>query len=72
MTLEIIDALYIVLIMFTSIIWTLLIIALLRVLKVLKMATEIVDAYNKVKEVFAAYKQIPEIVKETAKEYFKK
>jgi hypothetical protein len=36
------------------------------------MATEIVDAYNKVKEVFAAYKQIPEIVKETAKEYFKK
>ena len=72
MTLEIVDMLYIVLIVFTSIIWTLLTIALLKLIKVLNMATEIVDFYNKIKEMLSAYKKIPDIFKEKVSDIIKK
>lgn len=62
------DLLYIVLIIFTTIIGTLVIITLLRIIKILWPLTEIADFYNKIKQVLAAYKQIPEIIKEKVKE----
>ena len=71
MTLTIIELLYIVLIMFTSIIWTLLIIVLMRVLKILWPVTEIIDMYNKIKNIFKAYANIPDILKEKAKDIMK-
>ena len=72
MTLEILDILYITLIIFTSIIWTLLTLVLLRVMKALWMVMEIVDFYNKIKEIIWAYKQIPDVIKEKAKEFMGK
>ncbi len=59
MTLTILEILYIVLIMFSSIIWTLLIVVLIRVLRILWPITELVDFYNKIKQIFAAYASIP-------------
>ena len=72
MTLQIIDMLYISLIIFTSIIWTLLTIVLLRLIKVLNMATEIVDFYNKIKQILSAYKNIPSIFKEKVQDIIRK
>ena len=72
MAIELIDMLYITLIIFTSIIWTLLIIILLKLMKVLNMATEIVGVYNKVKKIILAYKHIPDILKEKASSIIKK
>lgn len=72
MQLEIIDMLHIVLIMFTSIIWTMLILILMRVMKALNMVTEIVDFYNKMKKIFSAYKEIPQIIKEKVSDIIKK
>ncbi len=72
MTLTILEMLYIVLIIFSTIIWTLLIITLLRVIKILWPMTEIADFYHKMKKIFSAYSQIPEIVVESVKEKFGK
>ncbi len=72
MELQIIDILHLLLIIFTSIIGTLLVLVLLRVMKVLWMATEIVAFYEKIKQILSAYKQIPDLMKEKAKEYIKK
>ena len=72
MELQIIDMLYITLIIFTSIIWTLLTIVLLRLIKVLNMATEIVDFYNKIKQILSAYKNIPSIFKEKVQDIIRK
>jgi uncharacterized membrane protein len=70
--LTILEILYIVLIMFTSIVGTLLIIALLRVIKILWPITEIADFYNKIKQILSAYKQIPELFKEKVQEVLAK
>ena len=72
MELQVLDILYITLIVFTTIIGTLLTIVLLRLLKVLWMATEIVDYYNKIKQIFSAYQKIPEMVKQKVKEFISK
>jgi len=64
MELTILQILYIVLIIFTSIIWTLLIVVLMRVLKVLWVAVEIVEFYNKIKQILSVYAHIPEMIKE--------
>lgn len=64
MELTILEALYIVLIVFTSVIWTLLVIILIRVLKILWPIVEIADFYNKVKSIFTVYSQIPTKIKE--------
>ncbi|PZM86711.1 hypothetical protein DLH72_00270 [Candidatus Gracilibacteria bacterium] len=64
MELTILEALYIVLIVFTSVIGTLLVIILIRVLKILGPIVEIADFYNKVKSIFAVYSQIPTKIKE--------
>ena len=72
MEIQVIDMLYITLTVFTAIIGTLLTIVLIRVLKVLWMATEIVDYYNKIKQIFSAYQKIPDMVKEKIKEFTSK
>ena len=72
MALEVLDILYITLIIFTTIIGTLLTLVLIRVMKALWMVMEIVDFYNKVKEIISAYKQIPDILKDKAKEFLTK
>jgi hypothetical protein len=58
------DILYITLAFFVTIIWTLLTIVLIRVIKILGPVMEIVGFYNKIKQIFAAYSQIPDMVKE--------
>lgn len=72
MTLTIIEILYIILIMFSSIIWTLLILVLMRILKILWPITEIVNFYNKIKQIFSAYSAIPDKIKDAIKEKIKK
>lgn len=63
MVLTTLEILHIVLIIFSSIIGTLLIIVLLRVLKILWPVMEVVDLYNKVKQILKAYSSIPDMVK---------
>lgn len=70
MVLTILDILYIVLIIFSSIIWTLLILILVRVYKILWPVLEIADYYNRVKSFLSMYSQIPTIIKESIKEKF--
>ena len=71
MTLTILEILYIVLIMFTSIIWTLLALVLTKVLRILGPITEVVEMYNKIKHFFKAYANIPETIKEKVSEIIK-
>lgn len=71
MTLTTLEILYIVLIMFSSIIWTLLILILLRVMRILWPVMEVVDVYNKIKNILKAYSSIPEIIKEKVSETLK-
>ena len=56
------EILYIVLIIFTTVIWTLLSIVLYKAIKILNALEEIVDLYNKVKQIMDIYSQIPEIL----------
>jgi hypothetical protein len=68
MELTILEILYIVLIIFSSIIWTLLIITLIRVVKILWPVVEIAEFYNKIKAIFKSYWNIPDIIKDKVKE----
>ena len=63
-TLTTLDLLYIVLSIFTAIVWTLLSIVLYRVIKILWPVLEILEYYEKVKSYLSSYKAIPWIVKE--------
>ena len=64
LTLTTLDILYIVLSLFTAIIWTLLTIVLFRVIKILWPVMEMLDYYNQFKSYLSSYKAIPWIVKE--------
>lgn len=55
MTLTVLDALFIVLIVFTSVIWTLIILILMRIFKILWPFTDLVDYYEKIKKMTIAY-----------------
>lgn len=66
------DLLYIVLIFFTTIIWTLLTIVLLRLLKILNVAVEIANIYIKIKQIVSVYSHIPTLVKEKVMGIIKK
>lgn len=70
MTLTILDILYIVLIIFSSIIWTLLILILIKVLKILGPIVEMAEYYEKVKGFLSMYSQVPGILKEVVSEKF--
>ena len=63
-TLTTLDILYIVLSLFTVIVWTLLTIILFKVIKILNPVLEIVDYYNQFKSYLASYKVIPAVIKE--------
>lgn len=63
-TLTTLDILYIVLSIFTAIVWTLLAIVLFRVIKILWPVMEMVGYYNQVKEYLAMYAKIPGMIKE--------
>lgn len=68
MVLTTLDILYIVLAIFSSIIWTLLIFILIRVFKILWPLVEMADYYKKVRWILSVYSQIPFIIKEEIKE----
>ncbi len=68
MELTILEILYIVLIIFTSIIWTLLTLVLIRVLKALWVVMEMVAVYNKIKQILSLYSHVPEMIKEKVSE----
>ena len=72
MTLTILDILYLVLIVFSTIIWTLLIIVLIRIYKILWPMVEILEIYNKIKSIFQAYANIPETIKNKVSETLNK
>lgn len=63
-TLTTLDLLYIVLSLFTVIVWTLLTIILFKVIKILNPILEILDYYNQFKSYMSSYKAIPWIIKE--------
>ncbi|MDD3646366.1 MAG: hypothetical protein PHH06_03065 [Candidatus Gracilibacteria bacterium] len=58
------DLLFVVLTVFITIIGVLLVIALLRLIKILGVVQEITDYYYTVKKYVAMYSQIPELVKD--------
>lgn len=62
MELTVLEVLYIVLIIFISIIWTLLSIALYKLIKILNVAVEVTWYYYKVKQMLDVYSQIPAIL----------
>lgn len=62
MDLNIIEVLYITLILFTSVIGTLLSIVLYKLIKVLNVLMEIVEVYNRVRQIVMLYSQIPDII----------
>ncbi len=62
MEISILEVLYIVLILFTTIIWTLLSIVLYKLIKVLNVFMEIVEIYNKFRQIFLLYSQIPDLI----------
>lgn len=72
MTITILEALYIVLIVFISVIWTLLTISLLKVIRILTVVDEITWYYTKVKKIIEWYGNIPNNVKEAVKAKLKK
>ena len=72
MTITILEALYIVLIVFTSIIGTLLVIALTKVIRILSVVDEITSYYTKIKNILKSYESIPNTVKEAIKSKFKR
>lgn len=72
MELSILDFLYLVLIFFGAIIWTLLIVVLIKVIKILWPLEEMVEVYNKIKRIFSFYAQIPENIKQSVMDFFKK
>jgi len=71
MELTILEILYLVLIVFSSIIWTLLIVVIIRVIKILWPVMEMVEFYNKIKQIFSAYASIPEQIKDSVMDIFK-
>jgi Flp pilus assembly pilin Flp len=72
MTITILEALYIVLIVFTSVIGTLLVIALIKVIRILTVVDEITSYYTKIKNILKSYESIPNTVKEAIKSKFKR
>lgn len=68
MELTVLEILYIVLIVFLSVVWTLIVLILIRVYKILWPILEMADYYKRVKWFFGVYSQIPFIVKDVIKD----
>jgi len=67
MLLSTLDILYIVLSIFTSIVWTLLIVALYRLIKILWVVNELMTYVQKVNNMLSMWEQIPNIILEKIK-----
>ncbi len=65
---NIIDLFYGVLLVFTSIIGTLLVLILMRVMKILWPLVELANTYERIKKMFQAYSSIPDMVKQKISE----
>jgi len=63
-SLTILELLYLVLTMFIVVIGTLLTVVLLRLLKILKVGTELADMYFSLKEMLANLALLPDMLKE--------
>ncbi|MDD5769613.1 MAG: hypothetical protein PHE25_01490 [Candidatus Gracilibacteria bacterium] len=61
MDLSILDVLYLVLILFTTVIGSLLSVVLYKLLGILNALTEIIEIYNNIKRIFLLYSHLPEI-----------
>lgn len=70
MEFTILEIWYIILIVFTVFLWTLLSIILVKVIKILDVAEEITWYYTKIKKAVSVYNHVPEIVKEKLKSFF--
>lgn len=68
MLLSTLDILYIVLSIFTSIVWTLLIVALFRLIKILWVVNELMTYVQKVNNMLSMWEQIPNIILEKIKQ----
>lgn len=68
MLLSTLDILYIVLSIFTSIVWTLLIVALYRLIKILWVVNELMTYVQKVNNMLSMWEQIPNIILEKIKQ----
>lgn len=69
MLLSLLDVLYIVLILFTCIIGTLLTIILIKVIRMMEVIDEMLYYYGRVKKVLWVYAQVPNMVKEKIKSF---
>lgn len=72
MTLSILELLYIVLIVFTIIIWTLLAIILFKLIKFMEVLDDIKNKYEKTSNLISAYAAIPMNLMDTIVSKFKK
>ena len=68
MILSTLDILFLVLTFFSTIIGTLLILVLMRVFSILGVVQEITGYYTKLKKMLMTYAQIPESIKQAAKD----
>ncbi len=62
------DFLYIVLSIFVIVIWTLSVIFLYKAIKILNVLIELVEIYERFREIFDLYKMMPSYVLKTLKE----
>lgn len=69
-SITILELLYLVLTLFVVVIGTLLTIVLLRVMKILKVGTEIADIYFKCKEILGNLSLLPELLREKLQQSF--
>lgn len=62
MGLTILEILYIVLIFFTTIVWTLLRVVLYKLIRILNTLEEIFAVYDNIKSILVLYKKIPDMI----------
>lgn len=62
MELTILEILYIVLIFFTTIVWTLLRVVLYKLIRILNTLEEIFAVYDNIKSILVLYKNIPNMI----------
>lgn len=62
MDMSLLEILYLVLIIFTSVVWILLSILLYKLLKIVNVLTEMVEVYTNIKNVIMVYSNLPQLI----------
>lgn len=62
MDMSLLEILYLVLIIFTSVVWILLSILLYKLLKIVNVLTEMVELYTNIKNVIMVYSNLPQLI----------